>query len=136
MSKAPPSRPAATAELQSLLVFCCFNKNAKLTPEFFDVWMRLLARVEGSVLWLLAQDDATAENLRREAKARGVAPGRVVFAPPIATRTISRATAWRICSSIRSPSTPARRRATRYGWGCRCSPAPAKRLHHAWRAAC
>src|SRR6266498_3336481 len=43
--------------------------------------MRLLHAVEGSVLWLL-RDNATAEqNLRKEAAARGVGPGRLVFAP-------------------------------------------------------
>jgi len=47
----------------------------------FVVWMRLLHAVEGSVLWLL-RDNATAEqNLRKEAAARGVGPGRLVFAP-------------------------------------------------------
>ena len=56
-------------------VFCCFNNNWKITPEVFDVWMRLLHAVEGSVLWLL-RDNATAEqNLRKEAAARGVDPG-------------------------------------------------------------
>ena len=35
------------------VVFCCFNNTHKLTPEFFDVWMRLLDRSPGSVLWLL-----------------------------------------------------------------------------------
>jgi protein O-GlcNAc transferase len=62
-------------------VFCSFNNSWKITPEVFDVWMRLLHAVEGSVLWLL-RDDATAEqNLRKEAAARGVDPERLVFAP-------------------------------------------------------
>ena len=34
-------------------MFCCFNNSYKITPRVFDVWMRLLRRVEGSVLWLL-----------------------------------------------------------------------------------
>ena len=34
-------------------VFCCFNNHWKITPAIFDVWMRLLHQVEGSVLWLL-----------------------------------------------------------------------------------
>jgi predicted O-linked N-acetylglucosamine transferase (SPINDLY family) len=46
----------------------------------FDVWMRLLVRVPGSVLWLLdARKDATA-NLRAEAERRGIAADRLVFA--------------------------------------------------------
>jgi predicted O-linked N-acetylglucosamine transferase (SPINDLY family) len=66
---------------QSAFVFCCFGNNYKVTPEVFDTWMRLLAKVEDSVLWL-ARDNAVAEvNLRKEAGRRGVDPGRLVFAP-------------------------------------------------------
>ena len=60
-------------------VFCCFNNHYKISPSTFDVWMRILKAVEGSVLWLLAGDPAAA-NLRREAQARGVDPARLVFA--------------------------------------------------------
>ena len=62
-------------------VFCCFNNNYKITPEIFDVWMRLLAGTEGSVLWLLEDNPAAARNLRAQAQARGVAPERLIFAP-------------------------------------------------------
>jgi predicted O-linked N-acetylglucosamine transferase (SPINDLY family) len=62
-------------------VFCCFNGNYKIEPTVFDVWMRLLTRVEGSVLWLLAGNDAVSGNVRREAIARGVSGDRIVFAP-------------------------------------------------------
>jgi predicted O-linked N-acetylglucosamine transferase (SPINDLY family) len=65
-------------------VFCCFNNNYKITPEAFDIWMRLLNAVEGSVLWLLEDNPMAARNLRREAQARGVAPERLVFAPRVA----------------------------------------------------
>jgi protein O-GlcNAc transferase len=46
----------------------------------FDVWMRLLGAVNGSVLWLLKDNPAVATNLRREAASRGIAPDRLVFA--------------------------------------------------------
>lgn len=62
-------------------VFCCFNNNYKITPAEFDIWMRLLGRIEGSVLWLLADNRWAVDNLRREAVARGIAPDRLVFAP-------------------------------------------------------
>jgi len=62
-------------------VFACFNNNYKITPQMFDIWMRLLGRVEGSVLWLLESNAAAARNLRREAERRGMAPERLVFAP-------------------------------------------------------
>jgi predicted O-linked N-acetylglucosamine transferase (SPINDLY family) len=61
-------------------VFCCFNGAYKTTPQFFDVWMRLLKAVPGSVLWLLATTPLIEDNYRREAQARGVAPERLVFA--------------------------------------------------------
>jgi protein O-GlcNAc transferase len=62
-------------------VFCCFNSNYKITPRMFDRWMRILGRVEGSVLWLLEGNAHAAANLRKEAVARGVAAERLVFAP-------------------------------------------------------
>jgi predicted O-linked N-acetylglucosamine transferase (SPINDLY family) len=65
-------------------VFCCFNAAAKIEPAGFAIWMRLLARVPGSVLWLLARDPAVADNLRREAVRHGIAAERLVFAQPAA----------------------------------------------------
>ncbi len=61
-------------------VFCSFNNSYKITPEVFDVWMRLLQQVDGSVLWLLQDNPAVADNLRREAAARHMAAERLVFA--------------------------------------------------------
>jgi predicted O-linked N-acetylglucosamine transferase (SPINDLY family) len=62
-------------------VFCSFNNNFKITPEVFDVWMRLLGKVQDSVLWLLEDNAAASRNLRSEAAARGIAPERLIFAP-------------------------------------------------------
>lgn len=62
-------------------VFCAFNSSYKITPAVFDVWMRLLQSVDGSVLWLLGGNAAAERNLRREAAARGVPASRLVFAP-------------------------------------------------------
>ncbi len=62
-------------------VFCCFNNSYKLTSAVFDVWMRLLGAVEGSVLWLLQGHPLATENLKREAQARSIDPARLVFAP-------------------------------------------------------
>ena len=61
-------------------VFCCFNNNYKILPDIFDIWMRVLKQIKGSVLWLL-EDNATASaNLRKEAMARGVNAERLIFA--------------------------------------------------------
>ncbi len=64
-------------------VFCCFNNNYKISPNVFDIWMRLLSKVEGSVLWLLECNPAASRNLRFEAEQRGIAPERLVFASRI-----------------------------------------------------
>jgi predicted O-linked N-acetylglucosamine transferase (SPINDLY family) len=79
---APATPPRAQHGLPDAgLVFCSFNNSYKITPEVFDVWMRLLREVDGSVLWLLEGNAAVPRNLRREAAARGIAPERLVFAP-------------------------------------------------------
>jgi predicted O-linked N-acetylglucosamine transferase (SPINDLY family) len=62
------------------VVFCSFSHDYKITPPVFDVWMRLLAQVPGSVLWLVSRGEATQRNLRKEAALRGIAPERLVFA--------------------------------------------------------
>jgi predicted O-linked N-acetylglucosamine transferase (SPINDLY family) len=61
-------------------VFCCFSNNWKITPQIFDVWMRLLHHVEGSVLWLYRDNENAEQNLRKEALARGINSSRLIFA--------------------------------------------------------
>jgi predicted O-linked N-acetylglucosamine transferase (SPINDLY family) len=62
-------------------VFCTFNNLYKITPEMFALWMRLLAKVEDSVLWLSQANPAAIRNLKREAEAQGVSGERILFAP-------------------------------------------------------
>lgn len=64
-------------------VFCCHNNHYKITPDAFDIWMRLLHNIKGSVLWLLKGPDETSHNLQKEAERRGIDPGRLVFAESI-----------------------------------------------------
>jgi predicted O-linked N-acetylglucosamine transferase (SPINDLY family) len=66
---------------EAAFVFCCFNNTYKITPETFDVWMRLLAAKPGSVLWLIGTHPTAEANLRREAEQRGIPSSRLVFAP-------------------------------------------------------
>ena len=61
-------------------IFCCFNNGYKITPAVFDRWMQVLKSVDGSVLWLLKENETSASNLRRQASARGVGSERLVFA--------------------------------------------------------
>jgi len=62
-------------------VFCCFNQSYKIEPMMFDTWMRILARVPSSVLWLLGGSDIAEKNLKKEAEKRGTDPQRIIFAP-------------------------------------------------------
>ncbi len=79
-----PARLSTRAELglpESGFAFCSFNAPFKITPHAFDVWMRLLRAVDGSALWLNDPGATAKRNLQREAKERGVAPERLIFAP-------------------------------------------------------
>jgi predicted O-linked N-acetylglucosamine transferase (SPINDLY family) len=78
---APTRRECGLPE--TAFVFCSFNGSYKITPEMFDIWMRLLKEVNSSVLWLKENDAVASHNLRIEAERRGVAPERLVFAPPV-----------------------------------------------------
>jgi protein O-GlcNAc transferase len=64
-------------------VFCCFNNNWKISAPVFDIWMRLLDGVPGSVLWLIEDSPETRKNLLAEAVARGVDHERIIFAPRV-----------------------------------------------------
>jgi predicted O-linked N-acetylglucosamine transferase (SPINDLY family) len=83
-SKRPPAEEPRSRSAFGLpeqgFVYCCFNNCSKVTPDVFAIWMRLLRRVEGSVLWLLADNASFVSNLRKRAQESGVDPERLVFA--------------------------------------------------------
>ncbi len=61
-------------------VFCSFNRNYKIEPVMFGVWMKLLNKAPDSVLWLLKSNELAERNLKSEAEARGVDGDRLIFA--------------------------------------------------------
>jgi len=65
---------------EDAFVYCSFNNNHKFTAEMFEAWMRILRQVDGSVLWLLADNDSARENMLVRADANGIARERLVFA--------------------------------------------------------
>ncbi len=73
-----PSR-AALGLPDNGFVFACFNHLYKIDAQMFSVWMRILARVPGSVLWLYESNPVARDNLKRAANARWVEPDRLVF---------------------------------------------------------
>ena len=84
VSPLPIAEKPSRAELGlpgEVFVFCCMNGLHKLDAETFEVWMRMLARVPDSVLWLPDEGAEVARrNLAREAAALGVDPARLRFA--------------------------------------------------------
>jgi predicted O-linked N-acetylglucosamine transferase (SPINDLY family) len=64
---------------ENSFVFCCFNNNYKILPATFDCWVRILKGVEGSVLFLYAENGWAKSNLKLEAEARGINNKRLVF---------------------------------------------------------
>jgi predicted O-linked N-acetylglucosamine transferase (SPINDLY family) len=78
-----PQRPVTRVQMglpETGFVFCCFNNSYKISPAEFDVWMHLLKRLDGSVLWLIGSSPWARTNLGKEAQKRGVDPERVIFA--------------------------------------------------------
>ena len=61
-------------------VFCAINNTYKITPEVFNIWIKLLEKVEKSVLWLLEINESSKNNLIKEANTRGIKKERLVFA--------------------------------------------------------
>ncbi|CAN5134934.1 hypothetical protein BH10PSE6_BH10PSE6_41380 [soil metagenome] len=81
-SEYPFDRPTSRAENalpEGAFVFCCFNNSYKIQPAVFDIWMRLLREIDGSVLWLFGGNADAAANLRSEAGKRGVSGSRLIF---------------------------------------------------------
>jgi len=65
---------------EKAFVFTCFCANKKITPKEFNIWMRLLTKTKGSVIWLYKSNQYSADNLLREAEKRNVDPKRIIFA--------------------------------------------------------
>ena len=68
---------------EDAFVFCSFNNNFKFTDAVFDTWMRIVRAVDGSVLWLLADNDWARENMLARAESMGVGRERLHFAPRV-----------------------------------------------------
>jgi predicted O-linked N-acetylglucosamine transferase (SPINDLY family) len=64
---------------ENAFVFCAFNQNYKINPNIFDSWMRILKKVNNSILWLFEDNQWASENLKKEAMSRDINPNRLVF---------------------------------------------------------
>lgn len=65
---------------ENSFIFGCLNSNYKINPLIFNCWMKILNKCKNSVLWLLKENNKSAENLIKEAKKRGINEERIIFA--------------------------------------------------------
>jgi predicted O-linked N-acetylglucosamine transferase (SPINDLY family) len=79
-----PMRRADAGLPEAAFVICAFNHTYKIGPEAFDAWCAVLRTVPHAVLWLKETNRQLHDNVLREAAARGVDGGRIVFAPAVA----------------------------------------------------
>jgi len=81
-ASAPPTR-ASQGLPEHAFVYCAFSNSYKITPEVFSIWMQVLSEVPDSVLWLLADNESNAEQLRQQAARHGIHGDRLIFAPRV-----------------------------------------------------
>lgn len=80
--RAISSRQFTKSELgipEDAFVYCCFNNNFKILPDTFASWMRILANVPNSVLFLFVGNVRAQNNLQQEAIKHGIDPVRLIF---------------------------------------------------------
>jgi predicted O-linked N-acetylglucosamine transferase (SPINDLY family) len=81
-SKRTVGRPLTRAEAglpEGCFVFCCMSRHYKITETIFAGWMSILRQVEGSVLWLAADNRHSEANLKDAARQAGIAEGRLII---------------------------------------------------------
>lgn len=78
---APTPARAALGLPEDALVLAAMHQPYKITRGVFDLWMRLLRRAPDAVLWLLEAPGQVRLRLIDAARAAGVDPGRLIWAP-------------------------------------------------------
>ena len=68
---------------ENSFVFSCFNNCTKINPFIFNCWMRILRKVENSIILFVEFNSHAKENLKKEALKRNINPNRLIFSPLI-----------------------------------------------------
>jgi predicted O-linked N-acetylglucosamine transferase (SPINDLY family) len=68
---------------QNKIIFCVINSPLKINPKILNLWIRILKRVESSVLWIRANNELSKKNLFSEFKRKGIGVDKVVFAEKV-----------------------------------------------------
>lgn len=59
---------------KDVIVYCNFNQLYKIDPKVLKMWVKILKRVPGSVLWLLSFPAAGEPNIQNSAEKMGRMP--------------------------------------------------------------
>jgi predicted O-linked N-acetylglucosamine transferase (SPINDLY family) len=81
-SKRTIGRPLTRGEAglpEDCFVFCCMSRHYKITETIFAGWMSILRQVDGSVLWLAADNPFSEANLKAAAKRAGIDEARLII---------------------------------------------------------
>jgi predicted O-linked N-acetylglucosamine transferase (SPINDLY family) len=62
------------------VIYCCFNNNFKITSAILDSWALILKSVEGSIIFLHAENVTVRKNLLIEFEVRGIDDSKIIFA--------------------------------------------------------
>lgn len=68
---------------ENAFIFCDFNQSFKIQPEMFAVWVRIMKRLPGSVIWLLQGHPSFEPNLRAEWERAGLSQERLIVSPRV-----------------------------------------------------
>ena len=81
--KISPSKKIFSRKSEGLpssgFIFCCFNNSWKIKPKIFELWIKLLSSVNGSVLWFPGFHSLAIKNLKRECVKLGMDESRLIF---------------------------------------------------------
>ena len=78
----PLPQPASREEHDlpdDAFIFASFNANRKITPDFIEMWGRILKRCRNSVLWIMVESERARNNILRELESRGIPRKQIVF---------------------------------------------------------
>ena len=62
------------------IVFCCFNQNFKIGTDEIEIWMRVLKKIDNSVLWLIKPNKWAEKNIYKQAELNNISSARIIFA--------------------------------------------------------
>lgn len=62
------------------IVFCCFNQNYKIGINEFNIWMKVLKKINKSVLWLMESNKWAKQNIYKQAELNNVSSSQIIFA--------------------------------------------------------